>query len=121
MNLAHEVLDKQIVGRRGRKIGKVDDLLLEIGPDGRARVVAIITGHGALAPILGSGTARLIARLRGWLLGRPMDTPHQIGWEHVQRIDVVVRVDLDREEADLVDTQHALWERWIKRLPFAER
>jgi hypothetical protein len=47
--------------------------------------------------------------------------PIEIGWEHVTRIDVTVHVDLDRHDGGLMRSERALWERWISRLPLANR
>jgi sporulation protein YlmC with PRC-barrel domain len=61
------LLDRQLVDREGRLCGKVDDLELTVGDDGRAFVTAVLTGPGAL--LLRTGHNRLGAWLREHLAG----------------------------------------------------
>ena len=122
MHLAREVLDKEILDRDGFKGGKVDDLLLELRGDEPPVVRAILTQHGALARVLGDRPAHWAAWLRTHILGLGADVaPVEIGWEHVTRIDVTVHIDLNRADADLLRSERAIWERWISRLPLANR
>lgn len=122
MHLAREVLDKEILDRDGFKGGKVDDLLLELRGDEPPAVRAILSQHGALARVLGSRPARWGAWLRTRTLGLGADVaPVEIGWKHVTRIDVTVHIDLNRTDADLLRSERAVWERWISRLPLANR
>jgi sporulation protein YlmC with PRC-barrel domain len=120
--LAKEVLDKGLVDRDGHKAGKVDDLILEIR-DGHGPVVSTIRcGRGDLASHLGRNVEALAAWLRRHILGPEGDVPPaEIGWEHVTQIDVVVHLDLDRVQSDLIHTQNAIWARWVRRIPWAER
>lgn len=115
-------MDKEIVDRDGLKCGKVDDLLFELREGERPVVRAIVTQHGALAPLLGSRISRVVAWLRALILGPGNDTePMMIGWEHVTHIDVTVHVDLDRRDAGFLESEDAIWDRWIRHIPFAER
>ena len=122
MYLMREVMGKEILDCDGFKGGKVDDLLLALR-DGEPPVVqAILTQHGALAQALGDRAARWSAWLRARALGLGAEmAPIAIGWEHVTRIDVTVHIDLSRADADLLRSERALWERWISRLPLANR
>jgi sporulation protein YlmC with PRC-barrel domain len=122
MFLAREVLDKEILDCNGFKGGKVDDLVVEMR-EGEAPVVkAIVTQQGALACHLGVTVARIDAWLREKVLGFGTDVkPVEIGWEHITRIDVTVHIDLDRTQANLMNSENAVWERWIRHLPFAQR
>ena len=54
--LGLHLLDRQLVDRKGRLAGKVDDLELELRDDGRLYVTAILAGPGVLARRLGSAT-----------------------------------------------------------------
>lgn len=121
MNLFREVMDKEIVDREGYKAGKVDDIVLELRPGKHPRVRAIVTGQGALAPLLGSTIARLTVWFQEQLLGRRHDQPSTIDWGHIRYIDVVVHIDLDRSQEAMIQTDQTIWQRWIKRIPFAER
>ena len=51
-----QLLDRQLVDRKGRLAGKVDDLELEQREDGQLEVTAILAGPGVLARRLGRRT-----------------------------------------------------------------
>lgn len=122
MQLAREVLDKEIVDCDGFKAGKVDNIVLELREGEHPIVRGIITQQGALAALFGTTVGRLADWARKEILGQAEEAePITIGWEHVTRIDVVVGIDLDRWKAGLMRSEQAVWERWIKHLPFARR
>jgi sporulation protein YlmC with PRC-barrel domain len=121
MYLFRDVMDKQLVDRHGHKCGKVDDIVLELRSGGNPMVREIVTGHGALSSLLPEPIPRAVTWLERHVLGFSTVRPAHVGWEHVERIDVVVRLDLDREKAGLMDTETAIWQRWIDRIPRAER
>jgi sporulation protein YlmC with PRC-barrel domain len=122
MLLAREVLDKQVVDRDGHKVGKVDNIVLELREGERPVVVAIVGGHGALASELGGTAERIGAWLRRFLLGEEgTKPPSRVGWEHVTQIDVVVHLDTERSESGYMSTEDAIWKRWLRGIPWAER
>lgn len=122
MLLMREVVDKEIVDCHGFKAGKVDDLYLELRPGEPPIVSALVTGPGTLKPIFGRWMDRVVRWLRREMLGEIHDPqPQVLAWHHVDTIDVVVHVDIDRREADAMKTEDAVWNRWLRHLPFAER
>jgi sporulation protein YlmC with PRC-barrel domain len=122
MQLAREVLDKEIVDCDGFKAGKVDDLLLAVHAGEPPIVRAIVTQHGAVARQFGGTITRVSGWLRRRILGfEPDVAPVEIPWERVRRIDVTVHVDLDRHHDGLMRSEQAVWDRWISRLPWARR
>lgn len=122
MYLAKQVLDKGLVDRNGHKVGKVDDLILQLHEDGLPVVCAIRSGQGALARYLGGPIAACSAWLRRKVLGTAeVGAPVDVGWDHVTQIDVVVHLDLDRQGSPLMGTENAIWNRWIRHIPWAER
>jgi sporulation protein YlmC with PRC-barrel domain len=122
MYLVRDILDKEIVDRHGFKGGKVDDLLLEETDDGRLAVRAVITGHDSLARLLGRGADRLASWAGHTVLGLPADLePIHLDWAKVTAIDVVVHMDIDRDDAGLMVSEQLIWERWVSRLPLARR
>src|SRR4051794_28839451 len=122
MLLVKEVLDKEMVDRHGHKAGKVDDILIEIRQDGPPVVTALLTGPGSLHPVFGSWIESSVRWLRRLVLGVVQDPqPLVIPWAHVEKIDVVVQLSIDRDESRTMGTETAVWERWIRRIPFAER
>jgi hypothetical protein len=122
MELVREVLDHGLVDRDGFKAGKIDDLRLELRAGERPVVRALVTQHGALARHPGGVIGHLGRWLRARLLGPDAAVgPVAIDWEHVTHIDVVVHLDLDREAAGLQRDEAAIWARWIRHLPWADR
>lgn len=121
MDLFRDVMDKQVVDCDGHKIGKVDDLILQLEPGQDPIVSALVTGHGSLAPLLGGRIASVVTWFRSILLGEADREPDVIPWNHVSRIDVVVHLDLDRWKGGFMDTEQDIWHRWVSHLPFAER
>ncbi len=123
MDLGKHVVDKEILDVHGLRAGKVDDLQLVIsGGDGtglpEAEVTAIVSGPLALAQHL-PGWVRWLARHLYRLLGVADPHPVVIPWERVVAIDVVVHVDVDRDELGLQAVQEAATRRFIGRLPGA--
>src|SRR5690242_14721659 len=99
-------MDKEIVDRHGLKAGKVDDLLLDLSSGERPAVRAVITGHNSLARLLGPGVDRFVSWLACSVLGFPRDfKPVEIDWRHVTAIDVVVHMNVDREDDGLMDAE----------------
>jgi sporulation protein YlmC with PRC-barrel domain len=121
MELGVWVVDRGLIDRNGRRAGVVDDLIIELPePCGTEpslpRVVALQTGPMALSENLWL-PLRSLARLIYRLLGLPDARPVEIGWEHVSAIDVVVHLDLTREEAGLEALAEAVRRRFIGRIP----
>lgn len=119
MDLGKHVLDKEIVDRAGRRAGKVDDLLLEIGAIGDGelpRVTAIISGPMALARNL-PRPLRWLAFQTYRLLGLARPRPSAIPWRCVTEIDVVVHLELSRDETRYDDLADAVDRRFIGRIP----
>jgi len=123
MDLVRDVLDKQLVDRRQRRLGKVDGLVLAIpeagtGGDGQPRVAAIEVGALVLArrlsPRLARWTAALFARL-----GAPEREPYRIPWSRVRDVGLDVEVEVEIEETPLHRWQRQLRRHLIGRIPGA--
>lgn len=118
MPLGKLVLDKGLLDRDGRRCGKVDDLLLEVDPDGEPRVVAVVSGPLAFAQTLG-GPWRAVAAAVHRLLGVADPRPVEIPWSSVEAIDVAVRLSVTRREAGLEALPDAVRSRIVSRIPGA--
>lgn len=122
MYLVRNVMDKEIVDRYGFKAGKVNDLLLDLSSGNRPAVRSVITGHDSLARHLGPRLHRIVGWLAYSVLGLPRDlTPVRLEWRRVTAIDVVVHMDIDREDAGVMQAETFMWEHWVSRLPFSRR
>lgn len=122
MLLDHDVLDRQIVDRDGAKVGKVDDLVLELREDKPPIVIGIDTRRGGAARQLGKLAERLDRAFRHFVLGLAVhDEPDLIPWNRVQQIDVVVKTDVNRVAGGFQATEQSVWKRWLRFVPFAQR
>ncbi|MDX6225455.1 MAG: hypothetical protein QOE64_1831 [Frankiales bacterium] len=116
------LLDRQIVDRDGRLIGKVDDLELELAPGADYPVVtALLCGPMALGPRLGG-------RLGVWLVSaarrlRPRgDTdPVRIGFGAVTEVGPSIKLSITVEQAPTLRLEQWCLEKVISRLPGGNR
>jgi hypothetical protein len=126
MNLGVQVVDRELLDRDGRHAGKVDDLILEFdtpgtdkaGPCAGPRVVALVSGPTALSRNFSRPVQRFVRAIYR-LLGVTNPKPSEIAWENVKCIDVVVHLNVDREEAGWSAVGDAVNSRFIERLPRA--
>jgi hypothetical protein len=121
MTLGERVVDRELIDRHDRRAGKVDDLVFELPDDpaaGAPRLVALVTGPGALSRSM-PGWAAWLVRLGYRLIGLADPRPVEIDWRRIAEIGVVLRLDLDRREAGLQAAADAARRRWIERLPGA--
>jgi len=110
MDLIHDVLDKKVVDRHGREIGRVDSIVLDIRRDAPPRVVALEVGPAILAsrvwPLLGRWVEAL-EHAFGVDEGRPFRIPM------TRVIDVLDHVKVDfafgETPAAAVETRLRQW------------
>jgi sporulation protein YlmC with PRC-barrel domain len=108
VNLAHDVLDAQLVDHRQEKIGRVDALLLEL-EDGRPpRVATIVIGGAARAQRVGRWFVAFRRALR-WLFRQRAEHVSRIPFDKVRRIGDTIELDVDEKS---LDSEHL--ERWLK-------
>lgn len=119
LDLGGQVLDKELISSDGRRLGKVDDLLLDLkeGPASKEgpEVKAIVTGPTALARYWPSWVQFLVCRVYA-LLGVKDAQPTIIDWSHVTIIQAVVHLNITREQKDS-PLSRAIERRFIRRLP----
>lgn len=124
IELGNLVLDKELVDEHGRRAGKVDDILLEVGPPGPdgaippPTCVALVSGPFALAENL----PRWVRTLTHWIyrwFGLRNPRPVQIPWDDILAVDVVVHVKIDREAFRLLSFQDAVARKIIDHIPGA--
>lgn len=97
MDLVCDLLDKRVVDRNGRPLGRVDSIVFELRDDGPPLVAAIeiglITIAQRLHPALGR-VARRIERLAGVDANRPVRIP----FSKILDFEADVKVDLTSSE-----------------------
>jgi sporulation protein YlmC with PRC-barrel domain len=108
MHMIRDLLDKQVKDRNGRKLGKVDGIVLEVREGEPPRLAAITLGAVVLA-------GRLGPRLARWT--RAFEIAAGIGDGEPLRIPVTRIEDRDIEVvADVAagETSAWAWERWLR-------
>jgi sporulation protein YlmC with PRC-barrel domain len=109
LDLARDVLDKQVVDRDETKMGRVDGLVLELRDGQPPRIEAIEMGFVVLA-------RRLHPRVEGWLerLRRRFSVRKQaryrVPWSAVKDVNPFC-IQLD---VKALDTPAFAWERWLR-------
>ena len=76
--LVHDVLDGQLVDRREERVGRIDDLVLELREGEAPRVAAILVG--------GPARADRVGRWATWL-DRVVRTRPSLLWRRQRRVD----------------------------------
>jgi sporulation protein YlmC with PRC-barrel domain len=115
MDLVRDLLDKKLVDRNGREMGRVDDIVLEIRGNAAPRVTALEVGPAALAyrirPLFGR-IASAVEHAFGVDEGRPV----RFGTAQILGINDAVKVDVAAGETPVNLIEHRL-RRWLARIP----
>lgn len=121
MFLFRDVLGSQLLDREGDKSGRVEDILFEPRGDGLLAVRQIVSGAGSYAGRFPPWMTSTVSWFQKLLLGAKKIELVTLDWSHVTAIDVAVHLDVDRRRAGLTRTEDAIWQRWLCKLPWAER
>jgi hypothetical protein len=120
MRLMRDLLDKQLVDREQRKMGKVDGITLEVRDGEPPRLAYVEIGAATLAwrlaPWLGRWTERLLGRA-----GPEFAGPTRIPIEKLRDLGVDVEMDVDAERIGAMRWEDWLRERVVEKIPGAER
>lgn len=112
-DLGHHVLDRRVVDRDGRVLGRVDDL--ELSDEDPPHVTAILLGPEALGRRLGGLLGAFVA---GFARLRPDGgVPPRIDWDHVTQVGAEVETDLDADSLDFPHGERWFREHVVDRLP----
>ncbi len=115
MNLIRDILDKQLVDRRERKMGKVDGLVLELRDGQPPRVAYIEIGASTLGRRLPRPLRAVwLAAARKWGIRR--GEPFRIPWQSARVTGVDVRLDLEADHTPALVWEHKLSERVVSKL-----
>jgi sporulation protein YlmC with PRC-barrel domain len=113
------LMDRQIVDREGRMVGKVDDVELEQREDGRLVVSGLLTGPGALGPRLGGALGSITTAAWSRLSCRPERKPRRIDISAVTEYGTAVELSINRRTADVDGFELWVRDRVISALPAA--
>jgi enamine deaminase RidA (YjgF/YER057c/UK114 family) len=108
-NVVRDILDKQLLDRHRRKMGKVDGVIMELRDGKPPRLAFIEVGGMTLTRRLHPRLAHCVARWkRNWEAGRGL--PYRIPWAKVRDIGIDVEVDVDAEKTPVL-----AWEKWVSK------
>jgi len=100
IHLVRDCLDKQVIDNKGRKLGRVDGILIDPTGPGRPRVVQIEIGASTLASRLPWPFSALVnSIIRRWSASPDLVT--RVPWKKIElsRNDVNVAIDGDKTVA----------------------
>jgi hypothetical protein len=111
MDLVRDVLDKRLVDRHDRPLGRVDGIVLSVGSDGPPRVMHVEAGILSAARRLHPALARRIHRVAArW---SPVSlAPVRLSPSTFRRLGVDIEVDLDSR----TDRRLLRVEKWLARI-----
>jgi hypothetical protein len=109
LDLARDVLDKQVVDQDETKMGRVDGLVLELRGDGPPRIDAIEMGFVVLARRVHPRVETWVKALRRrWSVRKT--ARFRVSWSKVKGVEPHhVQIDVKA-----VDTPAFDWERWLR-------
>jgi hypothetical protein len=119
MQLVRDLLDKAIVDRNGREMGRVDRIVIQRRVGSPPRVIALEVGASALAERLGGALGRWVT---GLLHGLAVDAGQPLR-AHVSQILGVtdsVKLDLAFGETSAANVERKL-RRFVSTIPGANR
>ena len=114
MDVVRDLLDKSVVDRNGREMGRVDGILLDRRPNQPQRLVAILIGPSVLGDRLHPALGRFVSRVeRRFRLDQ--NRPTQIDVADIDEIGTRVRVRLTISDTavDAVEKRVREWIRWL--------
>lgn len=117
MDVFRDILDKQLLDRKGIKMGKVDGLVMTMSPRARPRIAFIEMGSITLARRLGPRTARLVARLGALFGGDPTPQPFRVASDKIRNIGVDIELTIDIESTPLNIWHERLRRHILNRMP----
>jgi sporulation protein YlmC with PRC-barrel domain len=117
-HVVRDILDKQLVDARQRRIGKVDGLVLEARAGEPLRLAFIEVGAMTLGRRLHPRLEQWAASIERWL-GVGKGEPYRIPYEKVRDIGLDVDVGIEVERTPILAWQRWVREKIIKRIPGA--
>ena len=116
MDVVRDVLDKSVIDRNGREMGRVDGIVLDYQPNQPVRLAAVLIGPAALGDRL-HPLGRVVRRIEK-RLGVDQNRPAQIDFADIDKIDTKVRTRLTISDTAVAAIEERL-RAWVLRLPGA--
>jgi sporulation protein YlmC with PRC-barrel domain len=115
VDVARDLLDKQVVDRNGRMLGRVDGIVLDRPEKGAPNLAAILIGPVALGFRVHPALGRWLAALER-ACGLPSGRPARIDMAHISRIARYVHTDLASSDTAALAVEQRL-RRWVAKIP----
>ena len=115
MDVVRDVLDKPVVDRNGREMGRADGIVLAIRDGQPPRLEAILIGPVVLGRRLHPSIGRLVGALERWL-GLGANRPVRVEFGDIEMIGRKVKVRLAVGDTGADEVERRL-RRWVMRLP----
>jgi hypothetical protein len=119
-DLVRDLLDKQLLDRHGRMMGKVDGIVLELREGEPPRVAWIEVG----VPTLLARIHPALARFHRWLarrLGPRLVRTARVPIETLRDVGVDAEVDVDAARSGALRWEHWFRDRVVKHIPGGQR
>ncbi|HYK41586.1 MAG TPA: hypothetical protein VE007_04295 [Thermoanaerobaculia bacterium] len=116
MHLVRDLLDKQLVDRDGRLMGKVDGIVIQPRRGKAPRVTAIETGAVVLGARLHPAIGRRVERLLARLTKRAAE-PVRVPLEKILHRGLEIQVEVDARRTSALALERWLAEKIVGRIP----
>ncbi|WP_406043887.1 hypothetical protein OG799_05925 [Micromonospora sp. NBC_00898] len=121
VQLAKQLLDRQIVDRDGRLVGRVDDIAFAVDDEGFPYVDSLLTGQGALGQRMGGRIGRILVGIADRFVDDPPVRPIRIPLTMIERVDSTVRLRAAAADLPPAPVEDWLRRHLIDRIPGANR
>ena len=115
MDVVRDVLDKSVIDRNGREMGRVDGILIEQQPGQPVHLTAVLIGPAALGDRLHPALGRVVRRIEK-RFGVDGDRPARVAFSDIDEIETKVRLRLAIGETAVAAVEQRL-RSWVVRLP----
>ncbi|NES13554.1 MULTISPECIES: hypothetical protein [Micromonospora] len=121
LQLAKQLLDRQIVDADGRLVGRVDDIAFAVDADGHPYVDCLLTGQGALGQRIDGWIGRLLVAVADRFTDDPPVPPLRVPLAQVARLDSAVRLRCPASELPPSPVESWLRRHLVDRIPGSHR
>ena len=115
LEVMRDVLDKPVIDRSGRPMGRADGITLSLTEGQPPRLEAVLMGPVALAERVSGTLARWVAAFAR-RLGAPGERPVTLPFTCVEVRHLYLEADMAAAETGLVALEQRL-QRWLARIP----